>query len=342
MDIVRSVRRDLKYPLPRLRIAHAQTGPPRVYFCAPDYDVPSGGIRVVYRHVDLLNAAGIDAAVLHRSSDFRCSWFENETQVVGSDDILVRPRDLVIVSELAIGLLRELPAGHRFVVFNQNPYLTWQRVDYHEVDSYASSPDLAAIVTVSSYSAEMIRHAAPQANVLRLHNSIDPKRFFPGEQRAGPSIVYMPRGAKDEVRQVLGILHGRGVLDGWDVVALDGLTEREVAERLRSASIFLSFAYHEGFGLPAAEAMACGAYAIGFHGFAGREYLRPEFSRPVEPGDVLEMARAVEEVIARERQEPGWCAKQGATAAAFIAAEYSPERERDEVIAAYTALMHGQ
>ena len=138
---------------------------------------------------------------------------------------------------------------------------------------------------------------------------------------------------------VRGILGARGVLQDWDLVPLHGLPEQEVAHRLRRTTIFLSLAYHEGFGLPAAEAMACGAYAVGFHGFAGREYFRPEFSHPVEPGDVLGLARAVEEVVESETREPGWCQSRGREAARYIAASYSPQRERDDVVSAYQSLL---
>ena len=187
----------------------------------------------------------------------------------------------------------------------------------------------------------MMRYAAPSANVVRLHNSIDPSRFFPGPPRPRPVISYMPRRGFEEARQVLGILRGRGVLRGWEVRPLEGLSEDQVADQLRSTTIFLSLAYQEGFGLPAAEAMACGAYAVGFHGFGGREYFRPEFSHPVEPGDVLGLAHAVAEVIEREGLEPGWCQARGAAAAQFIAAEYSPDRERRDVVEAYSALLPG-
>jgi glycosyltransferase involved in cell wall biosynthesis len=339
LEIARKLLRDYRYPLPKPRVSSTRSGAPTVYFCAPDYDVPSGGIRVVYRHVDLLCDAGIPAAVLHRRRGFRCTWFENRTRVVSSDDVVIGPDDLVVVSEVAASLLRALSPGIRFVVFNQNPHLTWQRVSAVEVKRYTDSPDLAAIVTVSEHSRELLEYAAPGASVIRVHNSIDPQLFHPSGA-SGRALTYMPRGAAEEVRQVLGILAGRGVLAGWDIVELAGMTERQVADRLRATTIFLSFAHHEGFGLPAAEAMACGAYVVGFHGFAGREYFDAQFSAPVEPGDVLALAREAERVIEREEREPGWCRAQGAAAAEFIAAEYSPDREREDVVGAYTRLLY--
>jgi glycosyltransferase involved in cell wall biosynthesis len=120
---------------------------------------------------------------------------------------------------------------------------------------------------------------------------------------------------------------------------IDGLTDREVADRLRQSAVFLSLAYHEGFGLPAAEAMACGAYVVGFDGFGGREFFRSEFCSPVAAGDVMSFACTLEEVLKRRTSEPGWCEERGAAAARFIAAEYSPERERADVVGAYTSFM---
>jgi hypothetical protein len=334
--------RERRHPWPKLCSSATQSTPPTVYFCAPDYDVPSGGIRVMYRHVDLLNDAGIRAAILHRRAKFRCTWFENRTRVTSSDSVAIGPADLVVVSELAVASLSSLASGSRFVIFNQNPHLTWQRTSAQMVRAYASSPDLLAIVTVSSHSAEMLRFAAPEATVVRVHNSIDPRLFHPAAiapQRK--TICFMPRGSSEEADQIRGILGTRGILHKWEVSPLHGLPEREVAERLRQTTVFLSLAYHEGFGLPAAEAMACGAYVVGFHGFAGREYFRPEFTHPVEPGDILGLARAVAEVVERETSEPGWCAGRGREAASFIAETYSPDRERAEVVSTYRALLGG-
>lgn len=338
----RKALNDYRYPLPKLHAVDQQQTVPTVYFATPDWNVPAGGIRVFYRHVDILNEAGIPAAVLHRRAGFRCTWFDNHTRVVASSDTAIGTEDLVVVSELTVPLLRQLGARHRFVVFNQGPHLTWDRVPEQDVDFSMKSPGLAAILVVSGHSLDMMRYAAPSATVVRVHNSVDPSRFFPGPPRRRPVISYMPRRGVEDARLVFALLRGHGVLEGWEVRPLERLSQTEVADKLRSTTVFLNFAYQEGFGLPAAEAMACGAYVVGFHGFGGREYLRPEFSHPVEPGDVLGMARAVEEVIDREAREPGWCQSRGAAAAQFIATEYSPERESQEVVQTYSALLHGR
>lgn len=309
-----------------------------MYFCTPDIDYPTGGIRVTYRHADLLNEAGIPAYVLHARRGFRCTWFENRTRVLTSREAVIGPDDLVVVSEVGASVLRRLPPGFRFVVFNQNPFLTWTFREARP-DSYLRSPDLAAIFTVSDHAREMLAYAAPGASVRRFHNSINPRLFYPGAPRRPRRIAYMPRRGREEAHQVLSLLRARGALEGWAVQTIDRLSERAVGEQLRSTAVFFSFTYQEGFGLPAAEAMACGAYVIGFHGFAGREFLLPEFSTPVEPGDVLGFAQEFERVQACEARVPGWCEERGRAAAGFIADHYSPSRERDEVVSTYSDVL---
>jgi hypothetical protein len=327
-----------RYPLPLLRTQATRTRAPCVFYCLADYDVPSGGVRVAYRHVDLLNEAGISAAILHRRPGFRCTWFDHKTQIAYSRDTIIEPDDIVVVGELWVSLLERLSPGFRFVVFNQNAHLTWQRASPAAVRTYSTSPDLGAIVTVSDHGVGMLEQVSPRARVLRTHNSIDPSLFYVGSEPRDRTIVYMPRRGRREAEQVLGMLEARGVLEGWNVLAIHGLSEREVANALRRATVFLSFAYQEGFGLPAAEAMACGAYVVGFHGFGGEEFFRPEFSCPVPSGDVVTFARAVEEVLASEDREPGWCAAHGTLAARFIEDEYSRERESSDLIAAFGPL----
>ena len=60
-------------------------------------------------------------------------------------------------------------------------------------------------------------------------------------------------------------------LSGWSLQAINGLPQEEVAKILQKSLVFLSFGYPEGFGLPLAEAAACGCYLIGYSGLGGSE-----------------------------------------------------------------------
>lgn len=313
----------------------AKRGEPTIYFLTPDYRTPSGGIRVIYRHVDTLNAAGVNAVVVHQQPGFRSSWFENSTRVTNASRVTLGPRDLLVLSEVDGDLLLRLQPGTRHLIFNQNSHLTWSREADAVSRHLATSPDLVGVVTVSRHNAEMLAFGFPRLDIGRVQQGIDPALFRdePGPRRR--RITYMPRRGGNDAHQVLQLLRARGVLDGWEVVALERLTHQEVAAELRASRIYFAFTYQEGFGLPPAEAMACGNLVIGYHGYGGSEFFRPEFSMPVELGDVLGFARQVEVALRSDEADPTFARSKGERAAEFIRRHYAVETESESVLAAY-------
>jgi hypothetical protein len=346
MDSARRVYRLVSSSIERHRrdkvVISTGTAPsdrPTVYFLTPDFDRPSGGIRVIYRHVDILNAAGIPAAVLHQEAKFRATWFPNQTRIANLSDTIVKRGDLLVVGELDVDIGSRLPAGTRHVVFNQNAHMTWVRSGEEVTPAYYDKPDLLGAVVVSHHNEQIVQYAFPRLAVHRIHLSIDPVVFRLGDAPRERTLCYMPRRGGGDARSVLAMLESRGLLRGWTVRALDNLSEQEVGEQLRNTCIFLSLSHHEGFGLPPAEAMACGAFVVGYHGFSGREFLLPEFSSPVEPGDILTFARMVEAALWQESVNPGWCQEKGRQASAFIRQACSPDREREDVRDLYAHLL---
>lgn len=47
-------------------------------FWTPDDPIPRGGSKQIYRHVELLSEAGIEARVLHERPGFVCEWFHHD------------------------------------------------------------------------------------------------------------------------------------------------------------------------------------------------------------------------------------------------------------------------
>jgi glycosyltransferase involved in cell wall biosynthesis len=319
--------------------AAGRSARPTVYFLAPDYDGPSGGIKVIYRHVDILNAAGIDASILHQRRDFRCTWFGNGTRVTDIGKVQLRSGDVVVVPEILMGVLERLQHPIDYVIFNQGVHLTWNGTTHAIARHYSRGNGLLGVVTVSGHSQEMLRYAFADSDISRVHVAIDSAVFHSVEGPRANRIAYMPRKTSEDAHQIFELLRGRGVLSDWEIVALDGLSEAEVAAQLRTTKIFLAFAYQEGFGLPPAEAMACGNYVVGYHGFGGQELYRQDFGHAIETGDVVGFARAVEHAVTMENAQPGWCQEHGARAASFIAVEYSLEREKEEVARLYARFL---
>jgi glycosyltransferase involved in cell wall biosynthesis len=306
-----------------------------IYFATPDFPAPSGGIRTIYRHVDILNAAGISASVLHARPGFRCRWFDNSTTVTDATTTALGSADRLVVSELDVDLLRRLPRMPRHVVLNQSGHLTWQRNPIATTAHYLHCPQLAGVVVVSQHSAEMLGHAIPHLKVTRVHHAVDTEHFHDSATPRPPVISYMPRRGRDDAACVLSMLDARGVLRDYDVVALDGMSHPEVAAELRRSRLFLTFTTQEGFGLPALEAMACGAYVVGFDGFGGREFMRPGHSTVVPSGDVLAFAKTVETLLVIDRRDACVLRTRAAAAAASVRENYCETRESADVRRVY-------
>jgi Glycosyl transferases group 1 len=349
-----------------------------VYYVCPDVDGPSGGIRVIYRHVDVLVRNGIDAYVLHERRGFRCTWFANETPVRawsrrahGGDAQLPRriaryarrglrrapadrpflqllepaslpltSDDVLVVPEHFGPHLAEIAPGVPKVVFNQGPSLMYRH--YPLVPTGAEAPyrhrDVIGAMVASDYGRELLTYAFPGLNVERVRLAIDPALFRPDDVKQ-PWIAYMPRKNAADAQHVLTTLAARGALDGYEVVALDGLSDEETAARLRSSLIFLSLGYQEGFGLPAAEALACGVVVVGYHGNGGREFILPEFAYPVATADLLALATALEAALRLRADDPEAFRGRAAAGAAFVAARYSPEHESQDLLRVWNAFL---
>jgi hypothetical protein len=318
--------------LPELRCGPT-AGPPRVFYLCPDYQEPSGGIRVMYRHVDLLNAAGIEAAVLHRERGFECRWFEHSTRVVAAPDVVLGAADVLVVPEVYGPFLDQLPRVPRLVAFNQNAYLTWEHLPAERRPRYEI---FEATMTVSADSAAILRFAFPDLAVSIVPVAVDPALFHPDDAAVGRRIATMPRKRPEDLGLIERLLGER--MAGWDLMRIEGVGEREAAAAMRAAPIFLSLGRREGFGLPAAEAMASGAYVVGFPGFGGRELFDPSCSTPIEDGDVAAAAFALDAAMRRFEADPSAVRADGARAAALAGERYSPASQEEALLAFFTGL----
>ena len=329
-----------RYQVPRPSIPLSDKSPnPTVYFLTPDLDIPAGGVRVMYSHVDLLNSAGVEAAVLHQRKGFRCSWFENTTRVTDIRSSAIGPDDVVVVPEGDVDVLTTLHRCVRHVVLNQSGHLTWMRRGEAVTRHYANAPGLLGVIVVSEYIARMLRYAYPKLAIHRVRNGIDHTLFYPTGEPKVRRISYHPRRGRRELDIVIHMLQAKGVLRDWEFSSLAGLNQADFAAAVRSSRITVNLSCWEGFGLTTCEAMACGNYVVGFHGFGGLEFMRPEFSCPVETGDVVAVAEAMERVIALDSVDDQWCQSRGRLASAFVLDEYSRHKEYETVISAYRALL---
>ena len=328
--------------VPKLTVARNRgRSSPMAWFICPDHKPPSGGIRRLYNCVDILNDAGLKAAIVHTRPGFRCSWFRNATRIVGAREVILQPRDIIVVPEIYGRSICELPRDVRQVIFNQNVYNTLKALANGPANAapYMDNPDLALVLVVSQDNAELIEDAFPGTPIRRIRLGIDPALYHPPRGMKQRRIVYMPRKRRDDAASVLALLSLRGSLEGWDIVAIDGRSETETAELLRTAKLFLSFSSQEGFGLPPVEALACGCIVVGYHGFGGREYFHPPFATAIENGDIGGFARTVEATVHIADNDPQHADSIMATASRFVFENYSLEAEKRDLLNAFAPLL---
>ena len=166
---------------------------PKIYILSPDTDTPYGGIKQLYRHADILNNNGFKAFIVHAKENFRCTWFENNTQIsylakttIEKSDYLVVPEiygELFSESKKIEGINKELKEfisqSKNIVIFNQNCYLTFNGYSIAEDDikPFWINNSVIAVMVVSEDSRQYMHYAFPHIKVFRIHNSINFKLF---------------------------------------------------------------------------------------------------------------------------------------------------------------------
>ena len=340
-----------------------------VYYLCPDATSPSGGIRVIYEHVDLLNRNGIEAAVVHEFSGFRCTWFANETRVLGwtktrtrrparvhewrrgrryGRDVdrryrhLQRPTDLhlspddVLVAPGSYGAqIHSIAPGTRKVIFSLG---AGHPPPARSLDASYRHPDIVGVMVGAEEARDLLSWAFPGLVVHLVPFSVD-QRLFHFRERKEHRIAFMPRRNEEHARLAFRMLATRGTLGDFQPVPIDGRTFHDAAEIVGTSLIFLAVSPSEGFGLPPAEAMACGSIVVGYDAVGGREFMRPDVCFPVTTGDVLALAQELERVIALEDQDPEMLRARGRAAHDLIAGRYSLANEERELLMFWNGIL---
>ncbi|QEW00809.1 glycosyltransferase [Microbacterium caowuchunii] len=320
--------------LPDIHVLPA-AGSPTVHYLVPHAAKPHGGVRMAYRHVDQLNGLGVSAAVLHARDGFHPDWFGSSTRVESTRTLRFRENDILVVPEVYGPAMRDVNPGVRVLVFNQGGYITFDALDYGGSRSGSPYRDLArfeGIMTVSEDSAELLALSFPEAPIAIARPVIDATVFHPGAGQKRHGIAYVPTRRPAERHQLLHVLRSRGL--AGELRPLIGLSEVQMADELRSAAVFLSLSDRDGFGLPPAEAMACGAYVVGYHGGGGREFFDPDYCSPVS--STIELVSELERAVSTPAHE---LAEAGLRASAAVRSRYTLAGLREDLAAVYGRLI---
>jgi glycosyltransferase involved in cell wall biosynthesis len=314
-------------------------GTPTIDVFAPDLKHALGGMRMLYRHVDILNASGVPAFIVHASAKFKIDWFEHQTPVLRGR-VQIKNEDIAVYSEIGGLNIAEWAPGKQKVIFNQNAYYTFMRYPLEgRVKTPYLHPEVVASIVVSEDSRQYLQWVFPKLPIYRIRYSINPKLYYPPKEPKKRQICFMPRKNVEDAKQVLYMLRYRKKLTGWTIREIDKVSEARAAEIIRESAVLMSFGAPEGFGLPVAEGQASGTIVVGYHGNGGREMLTADYGFPIEVGQILTYAKTLENVLEEYAQDPTRLNEMARKAAEFIAAEYSLEAETQSVVECWTAIL---
>ena len=306
-----------------------------LFVCYPDTNHPIGGVKQIYRQVELLHGAGWDSYVLQEQPGFRADWFSSKAPVLDLEAYKASPpsadKDLLVLPETWLANVPHYMPGIPKVIFNQNAFYSFGlsgACDYRTLDLYRHS-DIQAVVTVSRDSRDLLIEGCgiPAERCFALINGID-RHLFHTPAIKHRRVVYLSRKHVDHARKVALMASQHPRLRQLNFEELPNMRHEQVAIALQEALIFLSCGHPEGFGLPLAEAIACGCMVVGYHGLAGRDFALPHM-QVVEFGDLLGLLKGVEQELDRFDAAPEEVIKERLAASEAVLQTYSLEAELD-------------
>jgi GT2 family glycosyltransferase len=306
----------------------------KLFFLCPDYNIPSAGVRTIYRHVDILNANGHEACVVHENRGFKCTWFDHDTNITYVYDAAVTPEDTVVIPEIYGEKIvtmwqREAP---RKVVFVQNAHTAFSVLASARELPYRHSQVLA-IISASDLVSPYLNYVCPNVPTFEMRYSIDPALFYcPPEPEKRNQVAYMGHKRQEDITQVLSLLRFRGdIAERWAFIPIFNKSEEETAHILRQSKLFMSFIHPEGFSLATAEAMACGCAVVGY--FSPHFFGNPPTLFHIRLGNTLEFAKGTEHALrGLDEKHPDDTHQTAQRISAEVLRRYSPESEKKNLL----------
>ena len=269
--------------------------PIRVIYGCPAINVPTGGIKVIYKQCELLKSLGVQSYIWHPSSpDFRCTWFVNQVQTIDqhqfntATDFIILPE--IWVGTSVFGALKSM--GFKVGVYVQNAYLTHVKHDESPKRLAENLLEADLVLSISKDTTNYLKNILQVSEIKIVPQRLSVNHEMFQSQQKLKLMTYMPRKLTQHSIRVASALKPLLPHD-WHILPIDNMSENNVADLLAKSIIFLSFSEFEGLGLPPVEAALAANYVIGYHGEGGREYWQaPNFTQ-VNQGDIQSFVKSV-------------------------------------------------
>ncbi len=231
---------------------------------------PIGGVGALMEYIYSINQiAGISAGAVLSDSPYIKDWVESSFNNI---DIYptnheVGEKDVIIIPEVCPDVAKNYPKAKKYL-----SVLNWK---YYEDSLGRNDPAQLGyqhIVTNSLYGHTYLKHKNVTLPITIVSPIINQDLYSitkPFNDRSHNSIVILNRKNTHHIQPILNYLKDKA----HQVTIVNNINPDSLANIFNNNQIFISLGYPEGFGRPAAEAMACGCIVVGFTGGGGNDFL---------------------------------------------------------------------
>lgn len=286
-----------------------------IVYLSPAINVPIGGIKVIYRHSEILNQLGFTSSVFHPDNPkFVCDWFTHQAKIRSGqtkwfrkkhemyESIPFRPeRDFLVIPEVWANQIGRqcLERNLKYAMFVQNGYQLFDggRSDLKLLNQVYENASV--ICSISEDTTQVIQMTFPMIDpnkIIRLYPHVS-EIFRNLTTKKKKLITYMPRKLGKHAQLMEFFLRNHLPSD-WSIQAIENQNEVGVATLLAKSAVFLSFCESEGCPLPPLEAALSGNLVVGYTGEGAKEYFHFPIYTSVHNGDFVEYVYQTKKAIA--------------------------------------------
>ncbi|HMQ52232.1 MAG TPA: glycosyltransferase family 4 protein [Anaerolineae bacterium] len=306
----------------------------KIFYVCPDFALPSGGVKVLYRQVEILRAHQFEAYIMHVRKGFQPDWFPTTAPIVYMDDNPpIWPGDTLVIPETGTDFMKQFrDAPLKRVIIALNPHYIFKALPDNET---WRDYNIDGVITSSEIMADFIRWSMAIENVVVISTAIEPDLFFYAPSQKKLQIAYMSR--KDTATPLIEKIFKAKKLgmDQFKFIPVGNLSMPDYAAVLRQSHLYLTTSPYEGTNLSVLEAMACGCLCLGYDGIGGKEYIVGAGPQQnfilAETMNYIDLAKLLYDAVQRlNRQDLGLNrVRQNALA---TAARFTPAREEQAIV----------
>lgn len=270
-----------------------------ITYLSPATNAPTGGIKVFYKHAEMLTANGVNSYVFHPDNpSFICTWFAHNTQMRESGAFNGR-HDFIVIPEMWAGYAGKmcLEINLKYAIYVQNGYLIRAGLGgISEAELQKIYERASLIAAISKDTMGIVSIAFPkvlESKIIRLLPSVS-ESFHSIKKKK--MIAFMPRKLPEHAANLCFYLKPYLPSD-WKLVPIEGRSEEEVVDMLSESSVFMSFSDQEGCPLPPLEAAFSGNLVVGYTGQGAKEYFHRPIFREVQNGDFMTFLMLMRQAI---------------------------------------------